>query len=128
MGSFFGGSSNITILGGNFNEVNGNLTVVDHSQHTTNLGSNNQYTNNVINAHNDNSTRFGEQFGSDWFTLKWLFNVMMKIIEAVTERCHRCLLDPQVCRIIADISEYTLVRKHSTLQAMMVIEEKITLE
>ena len=50
---------------------------------------------------------------------------MMKIIEAVKEGCHRCLLDPQVCRIIADISEYTLIRKHSILQA---IEEKITLE
>ena len=62
MGSFFADSSNITILGGSFNDVKGNLTVLDHSRHTTNLSSNNKYTNNVVNAHNDNSTRISEQF------------------------------------------------------------------
>ena len=68
MGSFFGKPSKVRILGGSITEVMGDLTVVDHSRRTTNLGSNNQYTNNVTNAHNDNSTIIGEQF--DWFTLK----------------------------------------------------------
>jgi hypothetical protein len=66
--SFFGDSSNVTVLGGSFNVVEGNFTLVDNSQHTTHLGSNNEYTNNIINAHNDNSMRIGEQF--DWFTPK----------------------------------------------------------
>lgn len=56
MGSFFAGSSNITIIGGDFNDVKGNLTIFDHRRHTTNTGSNNTYTNNMHNCHNDNST------------------------------------------------------------------------
>lgn len=68
--AFFAGASNVTIYGGSFisNEVKGNLTVDDHSQHTTHLNSNNKSTNNVINSHNDNSARISEQF--DGFALK----------------------------------------------------------
>lgn len=68
MGSFFQGCSNVTIYGGSFNDVKGNLTVFDNSRHNTNVGSSNKYNNNMVNAHNDNSTRISEQF--DWFTLK----------------------------------------------------------
>lgn len=68
--AFFAGASNVTILGGSFvnNEVKGNITIDDHSRHTSYLNSNNKSTNNVINSHNDNSTRISEQF--DWFALK----------------------------------------------------------
>jgi hypothetical protein len=68
--AFFAGASNVAIYGGSFvnNAVNGNLTLADHSRHTNNLNSNNRSTNNVINSHNDNSTRISEQF--DWFALK----------------------------------------------------------
>lgn len=60
MASFFAGASNVTIVGGDFNDVKGNLTIFDYSRHTTNLNSNNTTNNNVLNSHNNNSTTISE--------------------------------------------------------------------
>jgi hypothetical protein len=68
--AFFAGASNVNVYGGSFvnNEVKGNLTVDDHSQHYSYLNSFNRSTSKMINSHNDNSRRISEQF--DWFALK----------------------------------------------------------
>jgi hypothetical protein len=60
--SFFAGATNVTIVGGEFNDIKGNLTVFDQSRHHTNLGSNNWSKHEIIDSYNDNSTTIGEQF------------------------------------------------------------------
>jgi len=60
--SFFAGASNIKIVGGEFNDIKGNLTVFDHSRHEVNIDSGNVYNNKIIDSFNDNSTRISEQF------------------------------------------------------------------
>jgi hypothetical protein len=66
--SFFAGASNVTIVGGDFNDVKGNLTVFDHSRHTSNFHSNNTYNTKVLHSHNNNSTKISKQIS--WFPLK----------------------------------------------------------
>lgn len=97
--AFFAGASNVTIYGGNFVNNEGKLTLNDSSRNTTNVNSNNKSTSNVIGSHNDNSTSISEQF--DGFTLKGRLMICCKV--AVLERCHRYLLDPQVCRYLCII-------------------------
>lgn len=94
--AFFANASNLTILGGSFVNNEGILTLNDRSQHTTNINSNNKSTNNVVNSHNDNSTRTSEQYYE--LTLKGRLMISCKV--AVMKSCHRCLLDPQVCRYL----------------------------
>jgi hypothetical protein len=53
---------NIKIKGGKFNRIKGNLTVIDHSQHETNIESHNMYDNKLTGSYNTNSKKFGEQF------------------------------------------------------------------
>ncbi|KAF8816173.1 hypothetical protein BYT27DRAFT_7128093 [Phlegmacium glaucopus] len=55
--SFFAGASNVKIIGGEFNDIKGNLTVFDHSRHEMNLDTSNVYNNQLINSFNDTSTR-----------------------------------------------------------------------
>ena len=57
--SFFAGASNIVITGGHFNDVQGNLAIFDHSQHTTNVSSNCTYNNE------ENPRTISEQFDED---------------------------------------------------------------
>ena len=57
--SFFAGASNIVINGGEFHNVQGNLTIFDHIPHTTNVSSNSTYNNKEI------STTISEQFDED---------------------------------------------------------------
>ncbi|KAF8816172.1 hypothetical protein BYT27DRAFT_7184994 [Phlegmacium glaucopus] len=55
--SFFKGASNVKIIGGEFNDIKGNLTVFDRSRHETNVNNSNVYNNKLINSFNDNSIR-----------------------------------------------------------------------
>lgn len=54
---FFQGASGITISGGEFNDVNGNLTKTDSSTKTTNTDSYNSKSETLTNSNNDNSQR-----------------------------------------------------------------------
>ncbi|KAF8816163.1 hypothetical protein BYT27DRAFT_7184987 [Phlegmacium glaucopus] len=59
--SFFQGASNVKIVGGEFNDIKGNLTVFDRSRHEINVDTGNVLNNKLINSFNDNSTRISEQ-------------------------------------------------------------------
>ena len=68
MPSFFSNSSNVTIIGGEFNDIKGNLTMFDHSRHNTTVDSYNTYNNTIRDSYNNNSRTISEQ--PDWSSLK----------------------------------------------------------
>ncbi|KAF8816182.1 hypothetical protein BYT27DRAFT_7185009 [Phlegmacium glaucopus] len=59
--SFFQGASNVKIIGGEFNDVKGNLTVFDRSRHEFNVDTGNVSNNQFINSFNNKTTRTSEQ-------------------------------------------------------------------
>jgi len=51
----------IKLVGGEFNTIEGDYRVIDHSRHETNIDSNNMYDNKLTDSYNNNSKKFSGQ-------------------------------------------------------------------
>jgi len=58
--SFFSGATNVQIYGGEFNQVKGNMTIFDHSRHTSHINAYNTSNTMMENVSNNNSQKYRE--------------------------------------------------------------------